>query len=133
MKSLLFDFFGWMFVVLILQTMTNITVGVYNMVRIPQRFVQLLAFVLSSFFFLTLYSGVGENFKNKILASADLLREYSTLSSHLPLKAQVQRLCEQLEAMAPVTLQGMVTLGYANIPSVSPVKRHFGRESCPRW
>ncbi|MPD03151.1 hypothetical protein E2C01_098775 [Portunus trituberculatus] len=22
----------------------------------------------------------------------------------------------------------MVTLGYANIPSVSPVKRHFGRE-----
>ncbi|MPC32974.1 hypothetical protein E2C01_026312 [Portunus trituberculatus] len=110
MKSLLLDFFGWPLVVAMLQTLIIIIAGFYNFTRINYRFIQLLSMTLCGFLTLILFSGVGENFKNKaseqypidyfsftagdesgILASVDLLRDYSALSPHLPLKTQVRK------------------------------------------
>ena len=65
MKSLLFAYFGWSLVVVMLEGVISIITGIYNVACVPDRFIQLLLFVLSAFFTLSLYSIAGENFKNK--------------------------------------------------------------------
>lgn len=65
MKSLFFGYHGWTFVVTLLQTTMIIITGIYNMVHIPERFVQLLIFALSASFISSLYSVGGEKFRNK--------------------------------------------------------------------